>query len=245
MRILIQLAQKNIEIISKYEYIKSISKRFLIDCNHIDFSVAPSDEDILFELRLDGVSSSLSYQEAIAVYRKIADAMLAYNTFLMHGCVIAVNEECFMITASSGVGKTTRANTWLKTIPNSHILNGDKPLIKISDGQVFACGTPWCGKENQGTNEILPLKAIFFLERSEENSVTEIPFSEAFIPLLKQTYRPQSADKMKQTLHLLNELKGKVRFFRFCSNLDEEAVKMAYAAATSAESTPEKQNAQA
>lgn len=233
VRFVIGIAKTNIEVLPIYEYVKRISTRYLTNSEDIDISIAITEEDIEEEQKRAGVTISRGYQESVAVYRKIAEAMLSRNTFLMHGSVVAIGQKAFMITAPSGVGKTTRANLWLKTIPDSHILNGDKPLIKLADGKAYACGTPWCGKENQGRNEILPLKAIFFLERAEKNSVQELSFSEAFIPLLKQTYRPESAEKMKKTLQLLGELKGKVRFFKFQSNLEEEAVRMAYEAATS------------
>lgn len=235
----IEIAKKTIQINSIYGAVYQLCKNYWVKRDTSDFVVYMDDQTIEKERKLDSCSDK-AYLECLAVYRQISEKMLEYDIFLMHGSVIAVGNEAFMIAAKSGTGKTTRTDTWLRCIENSYIVNGDKPLIIIEKDSVLACGTPWCGKERQETNMIVPLKAIFFLERSNENYVHEIPFSEAFISLLTQTYKPESTNKIDKTIQLLNELNGKVRFFRFCSNLDEEAVKMAYAAATSTETTLQK-----
>ena len=55
----------------------------------------------------------------------------------MHGAVVAIDNKAYMFTANSGVGKTTRAKLWLNEYPDSIIVNGDKPLIKITENIII------------------------------------------------------------------------------------------------------------
>lgn len=175
------------------------------------------------------INYSESYRETLAVLRRISEEMLSFDTFLMHGAVVAVNNKAYMFTAESGIGKTTHIKKWLESIEGAYVVNGDKPFISIVGSSVYACGTPWCGKENMGTNSIVPLQAIVFMERSEENSIERIPFSQAFIPLMKQVYRPKDDEKMKKTLSLLRQLEDKILFYHYkCNNLRNEAFGVTY-----------------
>lgn len=179
---------------------------------------------------------SPKHLEILAVYRKIVTDMLKYDTFLMHGSVISTDNQGYMITAHSGVGKTTRTRLWISNIPNSFVVNGDKPLLKVTSNGVYAFGTPWSGKEGWNTNTSVPLRAIFLLERTDEpdeNSVTEISFSEAFYTLWQQSFRADNIEGQRKTLQLLKCMGNKVKFYRFRSNPTIEAVKMAYDTARS------------
>ena len=172
---------------------------------------------------------SPAYLETIGAYRKIAEVMTAYDTFVMHGSVVATAEQGYLFTAPSGTGKTTRTKLWLDNIPDSMVINGDKPLIKVADDAVYVYGTPWCGKEGWNTNTSVPLQAIFLLERSDNgNTLEEVSFAEAFPFLLRQTYRPDDPEAKRKTLQLLQKMAGKVRIYRFRSEPTAEAVRMAW-----------------
>ena len=170
------------------------------------------------------------YLETLAVYRKIASGMTAFSTFLMHGSVISAAGQGYMICAPSGIGKSTRTKLWLEEIPDSFVVNGDKPLLRVEEDRVIAFGTPWCGKEGWNRNTSVPLRAVFLLERGE-NMVREIGFAEAFPALLRQTYKPKDPDAKRETLRLLADMAGKVRVFSFRSEPTPEAVRMAWEAA--------------
>lgn len=169
--------------------------------------------------------------EPFIVLNKLADAVVLLDAIMMHGSVVAKDDYAYMFTAPSGVGKTTRTRIFLDTYSSSIVVNGDKPLIKITDTQVIACGTPWCGKEGWNTNTMVPLRAIFLLERVEEgedSSIEEISLGKAFPFLLQQTHRPEDPDLMRKTLSLLKSLEGKVKIYRFRSTPTEESVRLAY-----------------
>ena len=171
------------------------------------------------------------YLETLALFRKIAEIMLEYDTFLMHGAVVAYEEKAYMFTAASGTGKTTHIRKWLQSLDGAYVVNGDKPLIKTSNKEIMVCGTPWRGKEKLGRNCMVPLKAIILMERGDNNIIKEIPFEKALSFILKQTYMPDDKEKMKKTLQLLSRLNGEVRFYKFIfNNMKDDAFDVAYEA---------------
>lgn len=196
-----------------------------------EFSVVISEDDIRYERKksaeqdeADGISVrdfSDNYLETLAVLRKIAEKLPDYDAVLFHGTVVAADQKAYMFTAPSGTGKTTHARLWMDILPDAHILNGDKPFLKVTEQGIFACGDPWQGKERYGTNEILPLKSICILERAEENSIEKITFSDALPALVKQVYRPEAS--MLATLKLISELGQRTELYRLKCNTDPEA----------------------
>ena len=229
----ISLAGQCVGICSIYDEVYHLCRDYLSDETEVAFGVETRPEDISFEqeksLReaaLEGKPAVLypeSYLETLAVYRKIALGMLKYDTWLMHGSAIAVENEAFLFTAASGTGKTTHTRLWLEQIPGAYIVNGDKPLLRMRDGICEACGTPWSGKENMNRNAMVPLRAICFLNRAAENRIEEIPFRDAAPLLLQQSYRTADSLIMQRTMQLVKELGEHVRFYRLFCNMEPEA----------------------
>ena len=158
--------------------------------------------------------------ETVTIYRKIVEASLAYGVFLIHGAVIAVNNASYMFIAPSGTGKTTHIKQWLNRVHGAFVVN---------DSKVIACGTPWCGNEGYGINTMVPLKSIIIMERSDDNSIEEISFGQAYPSLLQQVYLPDDAKKARMELDLISQLFGKVRFFKFrFNNFKDDCFDVAY-----------------
>ena len=236
MTFTISLAGVSIEIQSIYDDVYELCRDYLTGQGP-DFCVAVTQADIDFEreksaseARHEGkpvIDFSNGYLETLAVYRKIAEKMLEYDAFLMHGAVVALEEKAYLFTAPSGLGKTTHTRFWLQKYPEAFILNGDKPLLRIIGGQVFACGTPWAGKEGQNKNVIVPLKAVCALFRGKENRIDRISFDKVFPLVIAQTYRPSDAAEMKKTLELIGAMGKCTRFYAMACNLDPDAARVA------------------
>ncbi|MBR0466885.1 MAG: hypothetical protein IJJ40_05275 [Clostridia bacterium] len=220
-----------------YSETYSLCKDYLCE-GDAAFSVKTNKADIDFErekskaeAKLMGVSPkdfSDGYLETLAVYRKAATKLIAFNTFLMHGSAVAVDNSAYLFTAPSGTGKTTHTNLWLHNIEGAYVVNGDKPLISVKENGVFVNGTPWSGKEGMNKNVSVPLKAICVLKRGKENSIKEVSFLDAYTTLLNQVYRPQDEENLKHTLELLNETSGYVRFYELSCNISPAAAKVAF-----------------
>ncbi|MBQ7172946.1 MAG: hypothetical protein IJR88_02375 [Clostridia bacterium] len=232
MKFTISLAGVKIGVTSLYEEVYTLCRDYLVS-GEPDFSVTIDASDIEFEREKSASEAkhegripeyfSDGYLETLAVYRKIVVKMLDYNAFLMHGAVVGLNGKAYLFTAPSGVGKTTHTSFWLKKYPNAFILNGDKPILRFMDGKVFACGTPWAGKEGRNKNAILPLAAICVLFRGKENKIEKIDFAKVFHLIIAQTYRPEERSALETTLQFVGKLGETVPFYALACNLDPNA----------------------
>lgn len=168
------------------------------------------------------------YLEVYTVLKKVADSLIDYGAFLLHGAAICVDNGAIVFVGNSGIGKTTHIKKWLTQLPDAYVINGDKPFIKTGDTPMV-CGSPWAGKENMYRNTMIPLKAIVIMERNEENKIQRISFANAFIDLFQQIYRPDNADKMNATLNLLKSLDDCVHFYRYqFNNYKQDCFDIAY-----------------
>lgn len=228
----ISIAGRTVEIKALYAQVYELCRDYICDMDKTaDICIKSSENAIKYEKENnDGEDVTDGYLETLSIYRAIADEMIAYSTILMHGAVVAYNGAAYMLTSKSGIGKTTRIDQFLKQIDGSFVVNGDKPLIKFTDEGVFACGTPWCGKEKQNTNTIVPLRSIIILKRSKNSYIRELSYKEAFIPLLQQMYRPGSQELMTLSLTLLEKLENNVKFYQYGINLENMNMKRLYEA---------------
>ncbi len=234
----IKLADTVIRIEPVFEYIREYCRDYITE-EQASFTVRTESGDITFERessakeaeregRVDGIYSD-AYLETLAVYRNIAERMLAYDTLLFHGSVIAVDGMGYLFTAKSGTGKSTHTRLWRERFGNRAVMvNDDKPLLKVTEDGVIAYGTPWDGKHRLSTNCSVPLKAICILTRSEENHIEEISPGEAYQMLLQQTYRPKNGAFMLQTLELIDRVMKNIRFYRLGCNMSPEAARVAF-----------------
>lgn len=194
------------------------------------FSVTIEQDDLAKERLLYPKGASKTLVEKTALHRKISNALIPYDIVLFHGSAIAVDGAAYIFTAPSGTGKTTHTRLWLSQLPQAHVLNGDKPFLKVDEGRVLVCGTPWQGKENYGTNEILPLKAICVLTRDTENHIESLSYEAALAPLIQQTYKPRDTDLFLRTLQLIGVIGHSARLYHLGCNMEAEAAEVSRAA---------------
>lgn len=170
-----------------------------------------------------------AYLETLALYRKIADQMIAYSTLLFHGSVIAVDGEAYLFTAKSGTGKSTHTKLWRKYFGNRAVMvNDDKPLLKVTGKGVLACGTPWAGKDHLQNNIMVPLKAVCILERDTVNHIEQIRKRDAWKMILQQSYRSDQPAVLSSTIRLAEQIMDKTKLYRLGCNMSMRAVETSY-----------------
>ena len=236
MNFTLSLAGVNIEVNSIYDGIYNMCRDYITDST-ADFSVSIYRSDIDFERETSITEAEREglpqgnftdeYFETLAVYRKIAERLLSFDAFLMHGSAIGLDGKAYIFTAPSGVGKTTHTRFWLEKYPKSFVINGDKPILRIINGKFYVCGTPWSGKEGLNRNTILPLKAVCILFRGKENIIKPIDFGDIFPLIIGQTHRPSDENALNKTLELIKKLGENVCFYTLSCNLDPNAARIA------------------
>lgn len=168
--------------------------------------------------------------------------LLKYNGILLHSSCVVVDGYAYAFSADSGTGKSTHTQLWLKHFGDrAHILNDDKPAIRIIDDKVYACGTPWSGKYDYSTPEIVPLAGICFLERSEDNWIKKAETSKAVYNIFSQTVRRLGPNAMEKLFDVLENIFSKVPIWELGCNISDDAVLTSYNAMKPKEETTKNQ----
>lgn len=233
-----KIANTVFAIDSIYDEVHRLCRDYRSD-EPIEFTIKIENKDIEYERKRseetdkkEGISTRNfpdSYLETLAVYRKIAEKMIEYDTILFHGSTIAVDGIGYLFTAKSGTGKSTHTRLWREHFGERAVMvNDDKPLIQINEHEVLVHGTAWDGKHRLSSNISVPLKAICILNRGEENRIERISKSAAYPMLLQQTHRPMNAEKMANVFTLLDRMCENLAIYRLECNMDPDAVTTAY-----------------
>ncbi len=155
--------------------------------------------------------------------------LLRYNGILLHSSCVVVDGVAYAFSADSGTGKSTHTKLWLQRFGDrAYMLNDDKPAIRCINGTVYACGTPWSGKHDRSTPAIVPLGAIVFLERSEQNWIRKADTKKAVFSIFSQTVRQLGPVAMERLFDVVETLFDKVPLYELGCNISEEAAALSY-----------------
>jgi len=223
----IELAELRFLIKCRYEYCYQLCKDYLVDGNEYDFEIYVSDEMLNQECALSPEYDA-GYIESLGVYRLIAESVPMKKRFLMHGAVITFEDQGYMFTALSGTGKTTHIRLWKKYLKKHvDIVNGDKPLLYCHQ-DVYAYGTPWCGKEGWQKNRKAKLNGICFIQRGSVNCIRRLEMVEVVSLLMKQVYLSKDKEVMFLILECIDFLLKKVPFYLLECDMSKEAVRCSF-----------------
>lgn len=159
-----------------------------------------------------------------AFYHKL----LNFNGMMLHSSCVEKDGQAYLFSARSGTGKSTHTHLWLENLSGTRIVNDDKPALVYEDGKCYVWGTPFSGKTDENANVKLPVRAIVFLHRSEENKVKKMPAAVAVPLFLEQTINPSNREMAEKMLDLADMVLRTVPVFSLGCNMDPEAAVVAY-----------------
>lgn len=154
--------------------------------------------------------------------------VLRHGGIVLHSSCVEKDGKAYLFSAKSGTGKSTHTHLWLKELRNTRIINDDKPLLLLRNGQIFACGTPFSGKTDENINECVPVRAIIFLHRAKENTLTRIKPSFAVPLFLAQTVNPRIKEYAGKMLERTDAILTKVPVFSLGCNKESGTGKFVY-----------------
>lgn len=222
--IVIRIADLSVRLNNRYQYVELLCRDYVTNDDHVDFEVSVSDADIAEEMKNAECEATPAYAEAICLHRSIAERLWQYDAFLLHAALVEYDGNGYAFTARSGVGKTTHINLWKKCFGNKvSVINGDKPIVRLTEKGWMAYGTPWNGKEGLGANRACRMKALCFLERGLENEIASVEVSDAVMRLFPQIYLPSEASAVDKTLSLIDRFVNDVSFWHLYCNMKDEA----------------------
>ena len=152
-----------------------------------------------------------------------------FNGTMLHSSAVVVNERAYLFSAPCGTGKSTHTSKWIELFgKDAYILNDDKPAIRIFDDGIYACGTPWSGKNDISENKIVKIQGICFLNRDKENWIKPIDKKESALRIYHGGFRRISSDLLSKQLEIINKIVEKVPVYEMGCTPTIEAAQMAY-----------------
>ena len=134
-----------------------------------------------------GFRDDASTEFGLSAYH-ICNALLKNERCIFHAAAFMYMGKAYLITAASGIGKSTQLKHLLEQFPDEiQVLNGDKPVIGTDpEGALWVFPSPWRGKEGWGSNVLsAPVAGVFILERGDHDQIRKAETRRA-IPFLLQ-----------------------------------------------------------
>lgn len=152
--------------------------------------------------------------------------LVAQNSgVIFHSSFVEYNEKGILFTAPSGTGKSTQADLWQK-YRGAGIINGDRCAIRVTEGGIVACGTPFAGSSNICLKKTLPLAAVVYLKQAPQNCICRLTGAEAFCRIWEgcsvNTWDKADVAAVSATVQ---QIIGAVPVFELACTPDEMAVK--------------------
>lgn len=150
--------------------------------------------------------------------------MLCKSRISLHSACIDDGGEAVAFTGTSGMGKSTRADSWIKA-NGAEFISGDRPVLCFLPDGVTVSGVPWDGKEQIFRCVERPLKAILDVRRSELDYLRKLDSEQARFVLMKQAFIPMwDTDAAFTAVMLIKKIAETVPVYRvFCGPDAENA----------------------
>ncbi len=223
------IAGLRINIDNKCAYTTRFCQAYLSEdqVSPYDIHATVTKEEFLKE-KEQSANFSDGYIENICLYRSICRQIPTLGRMLLHAAVLEYDGNGYAFLGKSGTGKSTHTGLWLKHVPSSQIVKGDKPILQYIGKQFIVYGTPWMGKEGLGCNSKAPLKALCFLEQAKENSIKRLSNSEVSARLFTQVLLPEEEENVIATLDLIDKMICNTPAYLLKCDISEEAVKTSF-----------------
>jgi hypothetical protein len=150
--------------------------------------------------------------------------LLIRNACVLHASYVDIGGEALLFSGPSGMGKSTQAALWTE-YAGAQIINGDRAVLRKSEGRWTAFGYPGCGTSGICRNRTLPLRAIVILSKDPENWIEEIPASyriRALVSAIEQY--PWDRDEFDMALDIASEIAAQVPVLKLHCTPDKDAV---------------------
>ncbi len=123
--------------------------------------------------------SEMMLDSALMIMFTLATA--GKGTLLFHAAVVSQEGKGYLFLGTSGTGKSTHAQLWLKHIEGTELVNDDNPVVR--DGVVY--GSPWSGKTPCYRNVCFPIGGIVMLSQAPYNKIRRLKGIEAYVAVVE------------------------------------------------------------
>lgn len=191
-----------------------------------DFDVCATDDRLARTRTFLPEDARDYYVEYRALLGATALELLKYDRCIYHAVAFEYRGLAWLLTAGSGVGKTTQFLNWQRLFPGEiEMICGDMPVIEAGDDSIIVHSSAWNGKERMGSpGRSAKLGGIVALEQGDRNAISNLPAREAVFPLFTGfAVRPENEEQILALTSLMDRLYGSVPLMRFINLGDEES----------------------
>ena len=190
-----------------------------------DIVVDVTDEEIDYFVN-EGVDITPPISENICLCNKFNFRLIKFFGGYIHSSAVLYKDKVYLFSACSGVGKSTLTRRICRLFPEAVVINDDKPSFRMVDGKCIVYGTPFAGGTPLQKNLSAELGGVIFLERAEENVLTEISASNAIKLLLQQVRLSKNPKIVDRLMSMFSEIISIYPFYLLkCTNSDDAALK--------------------
>lgn len=156
--------------------------------------------------------------------------LLTHDILTLHGVLMEHEGKGILISADSGVGKTTHARLW-RDHKNALILNGDRASCRRENGVWTGYGLPWSGTSGEQICRSVPISALVILERGEENEAHRITGMESFGAAWPHVQKPVWDEALTgRALELTDDFLSSIPVIRLSCRPDPDSVDVLFRA---------------
>lgn len=151
-----------------------------------------------------------------------------YDMFVLHSSLINYKENGIAFMGPSGIGKSTRADLWVK-YTNATIINGDRVIIKKEDNDWYGYGSPYAGSSPYHINEKVKLRAIIEIVRGDDFEKKLCHFQS--INAVKALYKNTTLclwnkNQVLKTMNVLENIVKDIPVYQMICPPDESCIKL-------------------
>lgn len=229
-----KIADIFVEMEPKYKRLKKYAEKYLYTGDEVPETVMKVEISEEVMKMKNEQHSYLTAEECEYIFfgACFAARILKYNGFVLHSSAIAYDGNAYLFSANSGTGKSTHTGFWQEVFGKENVvyINDDKPAIREINGVFYAAGSPFSGKSDLSNNIIVPLKAVCFIHRSEQNEIKRLSSSEAMELLFGQILRPTRPESINLLFEILDSFFTKVPVYSLGVTYSPDSAKFAYEA---------------
>lgn len=225
MKYLCSIANRIVSVDAEYPLLISRIKKYQISSNQQpDFSISIplSERDAFLHEHPEASLESIEY---MLTGKQFFQKILQDHAFFLHASAVSVDGKAYLFSAPSGTGKSTHTSLYLKVFPQSFLINDDKPILRKEGDAFVVYGSPWSGKHDLSTNVGVPLQAICFLQRGD-NEIRQLSTLESLKRIFSQTLLPKDRQEYDLFHQTVSSLLSQYVCYEAKVNMSKEAVQM-------------------
>ena len=135
-----------------------------------------------------------------------------HQGILVHAAAVVVDGRAWVFAGPSGTGKSHWTRQCLEH--GITVLDEDRVVLRLLDGQVWAFGTPWHAEPRLCSPQGAPVQQLFFLQQAEPDAVREVRPAAAATLLIRSTQLPVYDPKaMQAVLDVVGQAAVQTRLF--------------------------------